>query len=141
MATQNEQQDIVITKGRVMDTETNFDGIRNVGIKAMKQLTWSVILALTVFSVAYAAPISQDAKRELRQPVNCATAEGDIRVLESEKAHAGKQLLSGIMAISPAGAVIGILTGTEGDKLKVATGDYNRQIEAKIAEIKRTCGL
>jgi hypothetical protein len=141
MATQNEQQDIVITKGRVMDTETNFDGIRNVGIKAMKQLTWSVILALTVFSVAYAAPISQDAKRELRQPVNCATAEGDIRVLESEKAHAGKQLLSGIMAISPAGAVIGILTGTEGDKLKVATGDYNRQIEAKIAEIKRTCDL
>ncbi len=141
MATQNEQYDIVITKGRVMDTETNFDGIRNVGIKALKPLTWSVILALTVFSVAYAAPISEDAKRELRQPVNCATAEGDLRILENEKAHVGKQLLSGVTAITPAGAVIGIVTGTEGDKLKVATGEYNKQIEAKIAEIRRVCRI
>ena len=33
MANQNKSYDLVITGGRVMDPETNFDGIRNVGIK------------------------------------------------------------------------------------------------------------
>ena len=141
MATQNEQYDIVITKGRVMDTETNFDGIRNVGIKAMKQLTWPVTLALTVFIVGCADPISQEAKRELRQPVNCATAHGDIRILQNEEAHVGKQILSGITAITPAGAVIGIVTGTEKEKIQVGIGEYNRQLKAKIAEIKRVCRI
>ena len=41
----------------------------------------------------------------------------------------------------PIGLVAGVVSGTEGDKLKVATGEYNKQIEAKIAEIKRICKL
>ena len=74
-------------------------------------------------------------------PVNCATAQGDIRVLEAEKAHVAERILEGATAISPAGAVIGILTGTEGTKLEVAIGTYNKQIEARITQIKSTCGL
>ncbi|MCH6584187.1 MAG: MipA/OmpV family protein [Proteobacteria bacterium] len=46
MPTQNEQYDIVIAKGRVMDTETNFDGIRNVGIKAIAV----VLMAAAIFA-------------------------------------------------------------------------------------------
>ena len=38
-------------------------------------------------------------------------------------------------------AVLGILTGTETTKLKVATGEYNKMIDQRIAEIKATCGL
>ena len=87
------------------------------------------------------SPISKTAKEDLAQPVNCNTARGDIRVLEHEKAHVEKQVASGVTAVTPAGAVLGIVTGTEGDKLKVATGDYNRKIDRKIAEIKATCGL
>ena len=74
-------------------------------------------------------------------PVNCATAQGDIRVLEAEKAHVVQRMLEGATAIYPAGAVTGILTGTEGTKLDVATGTYNDQIDARISEIKSTCGL
>lgn len=36
---------------------------------------------------------------------------------------------------------MGILTGTYGEKVEVATGEYNDKIDAKIAEIKRTCGI
>ena len=90
---------------------------------------------------AACAPISNQAKEDLAQPVDCRTAEGDIRVLEHEKAHVAEEAANGVMAVAPAGAVLGIVTGTEGDKLKVATGDYNRKIDSKIAEIKRTCGL
>ena len=45
------------------------------------------------------------------------------------------------MAITPAGIVTGVATGTEGDKIEVATGEYDRKIDRKIAEIKRVCGL
>ncbi len=89
--------------------------------------------------MAACSPVSKEAKQELAKPVNCATAEGDLRVLEKEKTHAGNQALQGVSAIAPIGLVTGVLTGTEGDKLKVATGEYNKQIDAKIAEIKKTC--
>jgi len=101
-------------------------------------------LALSISALAFGtacSPISKTAQQELAQPVNCRTAEGDIRVLESEKAHVEKQVASGVMAVTPAGAVTGILTGTEDDKIKVATGEYDRQIDRKIAEIKRVCGV
>jgi hypothetical protein len=73
--------------------------------------------------------------------VDCRTAEGDIRVLKSEKAHVAQRLVEGVTAIYPAGAVLGIVTGTERTKLSVATGDYNNMIDQRIAEIQRTCGL
>jgi hypothetical protein len=95
----------------------------------------------TALVLGACSPISKEAKEDMAQPVNCHTAEGDIRVLESEKSHVAKQILDGVTAITPAGAVVGILTGTEGEKLQVATGDYNNKIEQKITEIKQTCGL
>ncbi len=87
-----------------------------------------------------AAPISKEAKQSLKKPVNCATAEGDLRVLENEKAHAGNQAVAGVSAIAPIGLVAGLVSGTEGDRIKVATGEYQKHIETKIAEIKKTCG-
>ena len=77
----------------------------------------------------------------LDHPINCATAEGDLRVLEHEKAHVAQQIVEGVTAITPAGAVIGILTGTEGTKLQVGIGEYNRKIDERIAAIKSHCGL
>jgi hypothetical protein len=101
----------------------------------------SILIVGVAVLLAACSPESKQAKQELAQPVNCATAEGDIRVLNSEKAHVGKQVASGVTAIAPAGLVLGVVTGTEGDKLEVASGDYNDQIDKKIAEIKSACGL
>ena len=101
-------------------------------------------ILLTVLAIVLAtacAPITQQEKQDIAKPINCATAEGDIRVLQSEKAHVAQQIANGITAIVPAGAVIGILTGTEGDKMKVASGDYNSMIDKKIAEIKQQCNV
>jgi hypothetical protein len=73
--------------------------------------------------------------------VNCATADGDIRVLQSEKANVAQRIVEGATAIYPAGAVMGILTGTEGTKIQVATGEYDQAIDQRIAEIRQTCGM
>ena len=77
----------------------------------------------------------------MKQPISCTTAEGDIRALQGEKTNAAQQAASGVTAIAPAGLVLGILTGTEGTKLRVATGEYNKMIDQRIADIKSTCGV
>jgi hypothetical protein len=74
-------------------------------------------------------------------PVNCATAQGDLRVLQGEKTNVAQRIAEGVTSIYPAGLVMGVLTGTESTKLKVAAGDYNDMIDRRIAEIKQTCGI
>lgn len=74
-------------------------------------------------------------------PINCATAEGDIRALQHEKAHVAQQIGAGVSAIVPIGAVVGLVSGTEGESFKVATGEYNKMIDNKIAEIRTKCGI
>ena len=72
---------------------------------------------------------------------NTAFPEADIRVLKSEKVHASQQLAAGVTAIVPVSLVVNLAKGTEGSQAKVATGDYNKMLDAKIAEIKQECGV
>ena len=99
------------------------------------------IFACIILFLGACAPISDEAKQTLKEPVDCRTAEGDIRLLEHERANVAQQAVNGVTAITPAGFVIGVITGTEVDKLKVAVGHYNDLIDKKEAEIRATCGL
>jgi hypothetical protein len=85
--------------------------------------------------------IPKEAKIELAKPVECATAEQDIAILKKEHASVAKMFLDGVTAVTPAGAVIGILTLQEIDKLEVAIGVYNHRLTRKIKEIQDTCGI
>ena len=99
-----------------------------------------IILATTIGLVGCADKFAQE-DQDVAQPINCATAEGDIRVLESEKAHVGQEMAAGVYTFVPAAIVYGIATGTEEERLEVAGGEYNEKIDAKISEIKFACGL
>lgn len=74
-------------------------------------------------------------------PVDCRTAEGDIRILENEKAYLVERAAEGFTAVTPAGAILGVLTGTELTKLEVAIGVYDAKLDERIAQIKAECGL
>jgi hypothetical protein len=37
--------------------------------------------------------------------------------------------------------VVGVVTWTEGTKYEVATGEYNKMIDKRMAEIKEQCGV
>ena len=74
-------------------------------------------------------------------PINCASAEADIRVLESEKTHASEQLATGVTTIVPVGLFTSAVQGKTAQNVKVSTGDYNKMLDDKIAEIKKTCGV
>jgi hypothetical protein len=108
----------------------------------MINLSKKIVLFLMVISLAAcSSPITKKDKQDIAAPVNCATAQDDIQVLEAEKERVGKMIEQGVTAIFPVGAVVALLSGIEGDKLKVATGEYNDKITEKIAEIKKECNL
>jgi len=97
-----------------------------------------------VGAVASACAVQQQQVEQQLQspgPINCATAEGDLRVLQSEKASLAERIAEGVTAVTPAGAVLGVVAGTEGTKIQVATGEYNAMIDARIARIVQACGI
>jgi hypothetical protein len=108
----------------------------------MKKTETLMIVAVVLLAVQCGcADKYKKAEQDVKRPINCATAEGDIRMLEHEKAHTMDKIAQGVSAISPAGAVVGLVKGTEGTKMKVATGDYNKMIDKRIREIKEQCGI
>ncbi|MFZ9033841.1 MAG: hypothetical protein ACO21J_07805 [Anaerohalosphaeraceae bacterium] len=106
----------------------------------MTKMTTISMVALVIL-VAGCSDKYKKTEQQLKQPINCATAEGDIRMLMHEKAHVTDQIAQGVSAFSPAGLVVGLVAGDEGTKAKVASGDYNKMIDKRIAEIKAHCGI
>jgi PBP1b-binding outer membrane lipoprotein LpoB len=107
--------------------------------KAMKIFTLIALMSLLLGGCS--SPISKEAKEDMAKPVNCATAEGDIRSLTAEKVHASEQVAAGAKSIVPVSLVLNVVSGTEGDEAKVASGEYNKMLDKKIAEIKQQCGI
>lgn len=100
-----------------------------------------VLLLVVIVSSVSCKSISEQAKEDLAKPINCATAAEDIATLESEKANAVNRIADGVSDVYPPLAVIGILGGKYKERGKVAIGGYNTALEAKIAEIKQSCGI
>ena len=116
---------ISIFKGAKM-TKTNFVGA-----------------GLCAFGLVVLSGCAMQEKKEAAaaqaMPVNCATAPGDLRVLNSEKASTASKIGNGISMVAPIGLVEGLVTGTEKTKYQVTTGEYNKALDAKIAQIKAAC--
>ena len=106
-----------------------------------KAMMTALAICLMISLMACAASKQKKVEQEMKQPINCATGEGDIRTLEHEKAHTAQQIAEGVTALVPASIVVGLVTGTEGEKLRVATGEYDKMIDKRIAEIKEKCGI
>ena len=98
----------------------------------------------TIFAIIclmVSAPAAWAADDTKRHPVNCATAPGDLRAIAAEKKHAEDQQAESVFSILPAGALLGLVTGTEDKHLKMLSGDYIKQLDARAAEIKSTCNI
>ena len=107
----------------------------------MRRLTALAVCSVFAAVVTSCTSPEKKGEQDLKRPIHCATAEGDIRSLQHEKTHVAQQIAAGVKAITPIGLVAGVATGTEGKKIQVATGEYNKQIDDKIAEIKAVCKI
>ena len=96
---------------------------------------------LLVFVAGCSAPISKKAESDLAAPVDCTTAAADIRTLNAEKAHVGTEIMNGATSIIPIGLVVHLVKRDEKNSFKVGTGQYNRALDKKIAEIKKQCNV
>jgi hypothetical protein len=110
----------------------------------MRLATITTLASLLVFGFLGGCAMQQ--KKDMQEastsmPVDCRTAEGDIRILENEKAYLVERAAEGVSAVTPPGAILGILTGTELTKVEVAIGVYDMKLDERIAQIRAECGL
>ncbi|MGO9551560.1 hypothetical protein, partial [Mycobacterium sp.] len=79
--------------------------------------------ALCAFGLVILCGCAEQEKKEAAaaqaMPINCATAPGDLRVLNSEKASTASKIGNGISMVAPIGLVAGLVTGTEKTKYEV----------------------
>jgi len=99
------------------------------------------VLGVSAFVAGCATEYKKTEERVAEMPVNCTTAEGDIRTLQEEKTNVAQQIAAGVSFIAPIGLVVGLVQGTQGTKWRVTTGEYDKALDTKIAEIKQTCHL
>ena len=107
-------------------------------------MTKLTILITAIFLSTVLAS-AEDAKMkkgeaDARVPIHCPTAEAAIRVLNSEKEYAQKQVASGIFAITPIGLIANAATSQSGTE-KIEIKKYDKMLDDKIAEIKKKCHI
>ena len=102
-------------------------------------------LALTAIFLSTVLASADDAKMtkgkaDVKKIINCRSAVPDIRILNSEKEYAKKQVASGIFAITPIGLLTNAAT-SQSESEKIDIKKYDKMLDAKIAEIKKVCHI
>lgn len=108
----------------------------------MKAVTSLVVLLALVAGCAAQAPAPEkQVQANLTKPIDCSTAAADIQTLNSEKARTSQEIEDGASSIIPIGAVAHMFGGSEKDSFEIGTGEYNKKLDAKIAEIRMQCNV
>ena len=100
-------------------------------MKWLLMMTGVVLLASACTSPSGTEATAQSA------PINCATAEADLRVLRSEQSHAMEQAMGGGTTMVPSGLVTEPEFGTS----PIGAGQYGEYLSNRISQIEQTCGL
>lgn len=108
----------------------------------MKTLTpMIVVLALAAGCAAKAPAPEKQVQASLSKSIDCSTAQADIKTLNSEKARTSQEIENGASSIIPIGAVAHMFGRSEKESFEIGTGEYNRKLDAKIAEIRKQCNI
>jgi hypothetical protein len=103
---------------------------------------WGAVgFGLALLGASGCKTISDEARQDLASPVQCATAQEDVARLEAEKVSVAEQIAAGVRTVLPIALVAGAVQRDLGNRARVAIGDYNRDLDAKLLQIRRECGL
>lgn len=95
---------------------------------------WSAI-AICLTLLGCATPMSM---REIDAvKPRCATIDKQIVQLEQEKAQNDQRLIAGVQSVAPALAALSLVRGTYGRNVAIATGEWAKAIDAKLAQLRR----
>ncbi len=120
--------------------------IVSLGRKMGANMKYVALLICVLFLVSCGSPVSEEARMQKQKPIVCSDAKEDIAALENEKASVGQRIGQGARFVVPVSVVVNIFQeGSGSDNVKernaIASGDYNKAIDAKIAEIKSACNV
>jgi len=110
----------------------------------MRQGARLTVSACGIAAVCLAAGCAQKYQKvedSFAQPINCSTAWADIQWLQSNKVDKATEAAEGMKFALPTTIIVGAVTGTAGAQYEVGTGEFNRKIDERIANIKETCNL
>lgn len=108
----------------------------------MKAFSSLVFFLVVLSGCAAQAPAPQaQVQANLDKPIDCSTAAADIQTLNSEKARTSQEIEDGASSIIPIGAVAHIFGGSEKDSFEIGTGEYNKKLDTKIAQIRLQCNV
>jgi len=108
----------------------------------MKVFTSTVFFLALLSGCAAQAPAPENqVQANLAKPINCSTAAADIKTLTGEKARTSQEIENGASSIIPIGAETHIFGGSEKESLEIGTGEYNKKLDAKIADIQTQCNI
>jgi PBP1b-binding outer membrane lipoprotein LpoB len=110
-------------------------------MKAHLYLVGALVLASGCASNEATKQEVKNVQQQTSRPVNCSTAEGDLRALAAEKANVQTEMANGAVSIVPVGILVNEVSGTEKARFEIGTGEYNKLIDNRIALIKSTCGI
>ena len=101
-------------------------------------MKWLLMLTGIALLATACASQSEDETMAQSAPINCATAEADLRVLRSEQSHAMEQAMGGGRTMVPSGLVTEPEWNTGGP---VGAGQYSDYLNNRISQIQQACGL
>ena len=108
----------------------------------MKIATSMFIFCALLVGCSSPAPAPQkEVQANLAKSTDSSTATADIKTLTSEKARTSQEVEAGAGSIIPVGAVAHMFGGSEKESFSIGTGQYNKKLDAKIADIKQQCNL
>ena len=108
----------------------------------MKSLTSIMFLLALIAGCSAQAPAPEkQVQASLEKSIDCSTAQADIKALNSEKARTSQEIEAGASSIIPIGAVAHLFGGSEKESFEIGTGEYNKKLDAKIAEIRQQCNM
>ncbi len=110
-------------------------------MKAVTTTTTGIFFALLVGCAAQAPAPEAVVQSNLTKPIDCSTAAADIQTLTSERARTSQEIEDGASSIIPIGAVAHMFGGSEKDSFEIGTGEYNKKLDTKIAEIRLQCNV
>ena len=94
-----------------------------------------VLMAAAVGLTACAAPMRM---REIESvSAHCGNVNRQIALLEEEKRKNDNRLIAGVQSVAPALAAFNLVRGTYGRNVMIATGEWAKAIDIKLAELRR----
>ncbi len=101
----------------------------------------TVMCGLVLVMVAACSTIPDADKALLAATTDCAQAEARIAELEAIRPTVAQRAVAAAGSIAPAGIVTGIAMRDYRDRVRVAVGSHDDDIDARIAAIRAQCGL